>query len=69
MNLLMHDIIKMKDHDYRNFGRVTVAKQLVRNEEGRGLTYTWRAIGTPLGSLPSVHQRARMSISRRGAQL
>ena len=38
----------------RNLGRVTVAKELVRNEEGRGLIYTLRARVTPLGSLPSV---------------
>jgi hypothetical protein len=38
----------------RNLGRVTVKKELVRNEEGRGFIYTWRARATPLGSLPSV---------------
>jgi hypothetical protein len=38
----------------RKLGIITVAKELVRNEEGRGLIYTWRARATPLGSLPSV---------------
>jgi hypothetical protein len=51
----------------RNLGRVTVAKELVRNEEGRGLIYTWRARATPLGSLPSVHQRARVRSQGGGA--
>jgi hypothetical protein len=53
--------------DGRNLSIVTVAKELVRNEEGRGFIYTWRARATPLGSLPSVKSRARVSISRRGA--
>jgi hypothetical protein len=38
----------------RKLGRVIVAIELVKNEEGRGLFYTWRARATPLGSLPSV---------------
>ena len=33
----------------RNLGGVTVAKELMRNEEGRGFIYTWRARATPLG--------------------
>jgi hypothetical protein len=54
---------------WRNLGRVTVAIELVKNEEERAFTYTWRARATPLGSLPSVKPIARVMISRRGAQL
>jgi hypothetical protein len=53
----------------RNLGIVTVAKELVRNEEGRGLIYTWRARATPLGSLPSVTSQARVMISKEGGAL
>jgi hypothetical protein len=53
----------------KNLGRVRVTIELVINEEGRGLFYTWRERATPLGSLPSVKSRARVMISRRGTQL
>jgi hypothetical protein len=53
--------------DERNLGIITVAKELVRNEEGRGFIYTWRARATPPRSPPSVTSEARVRISKRGA--
>jgi hypothetical protein len=53
----------------RKLGRVTVAIELVRNEGERASIYTWEGKVTPLRSKTSVKSYARVSISRRGAQL
>jgi hypothetical protein len=38
----------------RNLGIITIAKELVRNDE-RGFIYTWGERATPLGYPPSVN--------------
>ena len=50
-------------------GRVTIAKELIRNEGERAFIYNWGGKVTPIGCKTSVKTQARLSISRRGAQL
>jgi hypothetical protein len=50
----------------RKLGRVTVAKELVRNEEGRGFIYTWRARATPLEISSKCHSISKSEHLKEG---
>jgi hypothetical protein len=53
----------------RNLGRVTVAKELVKNEEGRAFIYTWESKSDPSWMNSKCHSPTKTANLKGGALL